>query len=358
MDEQRPKSRSSDTPRLSPDAIASREFARASDGFDEREVRAFLREVADAFAALEAQGDGGTGDGPDGRAEELFAKLRETEDEEPEPPPAAPEVEAPPPVPAVEEALASVPEPEDEPEPIAESAAAEEPEPEPPLSEGDRARASRDLLIASIVPDALRSAKRLLQDEQNLLLDSARRARGRIDANRLLPEPIHHRDAWAALLAPAFDRAYAGGRSAGGRSRRASSAPERVVHELTAAVLAPLRERLKATINAVVAEGPYQSPTELHRAMASAIGARYREWRGAELESRLVDSLAAAFARGAYDGAPSGARLRWVTDAPGRCPDCDDNALEATVKGQSFPTGQTHPPAHPGCRCLVITGGE
>jgi len=38
----------------------------------------------------------------------------------------------------------------------------------------------------------------------------------------------------------------------------------------------------------------------------------------------------------------------------GRCPDADDNALEPTVKGQRFPTGQAYPPAHPGCRCLVV----
>jgi hypothetical protein len=38
----------------------------------------------------------------------------------------------------------------------------------------------------------------------------------------------------------------------------------------------------------------------------------------------------------------------------GKCPDCDDNALEPTVKGSDFPTGQPHPPAHPGCRCLLV----
>ena len=46
--------------------------------------------------------------------------------------------------------------------------------------------------------------------------------------------------------------------------------------------------------------------------------------------------------------------LRWVPADPGRCPDCDDNALEPTLKGATFPTGQQHPPAHPGCRCLLV----
>ena len=46
--------------------------------------------------------------------------------------------------------------------------------------------------------------------------------------------------------------------------------------------------------------------------------------------------------------------LQWVPADPGRCPDCDDNALEPTLKGKAFPTGQPHPPAHPGCRCIVV----
>ena len=45
--------------------------------------------------------------------------------------------------------------------------------------------------------------------------------------------------------------------------------------------------------------------------------------------------------------------LQWIPLAVGRCADCDDNAFEPTVKGEAFPTGQAHPPAHPGCRCLL-----
>jgi DivIVA domain-containing protein len=373
MTTERSESRSSDLSRLTPNEIATRQFTRAADGLDEDEVRAFLREVADAMRALETRVTAsGSGSEPsveseadaDARAEALFARLRDAKDEEPPPapeppPPAAPAPNPEPPIPPVEEALAGGDRPEpasDEPE-EAVVQAADEPDAPGTVGGGDLARAGRDALIASIVPDALRSSKRLLQDEQNLLLDAARRSRGRIDIDRLLPEPVHHRDAWAALLGPGFDRAYGGGRAGTGRTRRGSTAPERVVHELTAAVLAPLRDRLKTAITAVVAEGPYESPAELHRALAGAISARYREWRSSELETRLVDAFAAAFARGAYDGAASGSRLRWVTDAPGRCPDCDDNALETTVKGQAFPTGQNHPPAHPGCRCLVMPVG-
>ena len=108
------------------------------------------------------------------------------------------------------------------------------------------------------------------------------------------------------------------------------------------------------TMDAVVADGPYESTSELHAALGPAISARYREWRARDLDGLLGDLLAAAYARGAFDATPSGARLRWVPAEVGQCPDADDNALEPTVKGQPFPTGQPYPPAHPGCRCLVV----
>jgi hypothetical protein len=216
------------------------------------------------------------------------------------------------------------------------------------------ARRRRAALLDPLVSDVVRASKRLLQDEQNSLLDAIRRTRGRPEPARLLPDPAHQREAWSALLGPGADAAYLGGRSAVGRTGRVTSAPTRVVAELVGVIVNPLRERLGVTIEGVVAEGPYESPQELQRAVGSAIGARYREWRGADLETRVIDVLCAAYARGSFDGVGAATPLRWVPDDPGRCPDCDDNALEPTAKGGVFPTGQTHPPAHPGCRCLVV----
>jgi len=223
-----------------------------------------------------------------------------------------------------------------------------------PERPGDTLRRRRDALLEPLVPEVLRVSKRLLQDEQNSLLDAARRARGRHEPGRLLPEPLRQRESWTALLAPSIDAAYLGGRAAAGKTGRVTSAPARIVVELAALLVSPLRERLTATIESVVAEGPYESPNELQRALGSAIGARYREWRTVDLEDHVVDVLAAAYARGAYDAAAPAAMLQWIPAEPGRCPDCDDNALEPTLKGKAFPTGQQHPPAHPGCRCLVV----
>jgi len=329
------------------DAIAALGADAAPVGLDdEPNPDALARPVADQATDRLVEQD-------DGRVGALFARLRS------DPEPARPESPRPARAPIPKESPAPVTashtvEPEPEPEPEPES----EPEPEPEREDPDTvARRRRSAVLDPLVPDVVRASKRLLQDEQNTLLDAVRRARGRPEPGRLLPDLEHQRDAWVELLGPGVDGAYLGGRAAVGKTGRVTSAPSRVVAELVGLIVRPLRERLTLTIESIVADGPYESPAELQRVAGSAIGARYREWRSADLETRVVDVLSAAYSRGSYDGAGPATPLRWVPDEPGRCPDCDDNSLEPTAKGGVFPTGQTHPPAHPGCRCLVVLAG-
>ena len=77
-------------------------------------------------------------------------------------------------------------------------------------------------------------------------------------------------------------------------------------------------------------------------------------------DQRIADAAAhyvlVAFNRGVAEAAQPGTGARWVVDDGGApCPDCDDNALAGSVPaGEPFPTGDLHPPAHPGCRCLAV----
>lgn len=258
------------------------------------------------------------------------------------------------PPPPIAEPAVSSPTEDDAPPPEASGPPERDADAEPVPSEDDAIRAARDAAIEPLAPDLLRAAKRLLQDEQNLLLDAGRRARKRLEASRLLPDATERAETTAETLAPALDVAYSSGRTVTGKRRTNVHAPERLVKDLATTLVMPLHERLAATIDDVAARGPYASLPEQHRELVSAIGARYREWRSRDLAVHVGDVLAAAYARGAYDATPRGTELRWVPDAPGHCPDCDDNALEPTPKGKPFPTGQSHPPAHPGCRCLVV----
>jgi DivIVA domain-containing protein len=221
---------------------------------------------------------------------------------------------------------------------------------EDPAVDGDPATLARDSALTEIADELVRRGKRSLQDEQNDLLDGLRRQRGKIDTTKVLPALDDQVARWAHVLQPAVDQAYAAGAGTVEGAARGGAAPRALLTELSTSVVSPLRERLTTSLEQIDA----RTPADTEIAIAHSLGARYREWRGEQLEGVLGDTLAVAWSRGVFDAAPDGARLRWVPAVIGKCPDCDDNALEPTVKGSDFPTGQPHPPAHPGCRCLLV----
>ncbi|HXY95086.1 MAG TPA: DivIVA domain-containing protein [Acidimicrobiia bacterium] len=209
---------------------------------------------------------------------------------------------------------------------------------------------SRDETLAPIADDLERRAKRTLQDEQNDVLDGLRRQRGKIDTSKVLPGVDEQLGRWAHVLQPSVEAAYAAGAASAVPGETTPPATRALVSELATTVVTPLRTRLEASLDSIDA----RSPADAEIAIAQRLGARYREWRAQDLETVLGDTLAVAYSRGVYDAAPEGSHLRWVPARVGKCPDCDDNALEPTVRGDDFPTGQPYPPAHPGCRCVLV----
>ena len=107
--------------------------------------------------------------------------------------------------------------------------------------------------------------------------------------------------------------------------------PDDLLREAAETIAFPLRDRIASAIDDVD-DGDTSGLVE-------RIGARYREWKNQQLERALGDVMVAAWSRGVYDGAADGTVLHWIPLAVGRCADCDDNALEPTVKGEAFPTG-------------------
>jgi len=118
--------------------------------------------------------------------------------------------------------------------------------------------------------------------------------------------------------------------------------------ELGAALVEPLRARVLRTIE----DG--NDVDDVTRRLRSL----YREWKGQRVGAAARHYAAAAYARGALEEA-AGTEVRWLVDRTGEpCPDADDNALAGVVRaGDPFPTGDRCPPAHPGCRCLVVPAG-
>jgi DivIVA domain-containing protein len=216
------------------------------------------------------------------------------------------------------------------------------------------ALAARADALAPVAEDLGRRAKRAVQDEQNDVLDGLRRQRGKIDPKKVLPSAEEHLGRWEHVLQPSVEAAYAAGGSTIPANQRSEgekrAVPGELVTDLARAVVTPLRTRLESSLETIDA----RSPADAEIAIAQRLGARYREWRAQDLEDALADALAAAYVRGVYDAAPEGSHLRWIPARVGKCPDCDDNALEPTVRGDAFPTGQPYPPAHPGCRCLLL----
>jgi DivIVA domain-containing protein len=218
---------------------------------------------------------------------------------------------------------------------------------QPDAVTADEWRKRRSKAVDPWMSALLKKAKRRAQDDQNALLDSVRRHKGRPSAQQVLGDAESALDGWSKVLREAYDGAYSAGRTAAGAPGGAAS--DDLVAEAAESVVVPLRERLTVAIDS----GEERDTGGL----VERIGARYREWKNQTLERTLGEVLAAAWSRGVYDAVPDEAILWWVPFEEGRCSDCDDNALEPTVKGKQFPTGQALPPAHPGCKCLLIPAG-
>lgn len=190
-----------------------------------------------------------------------------------------------------------------------------------------------------------RALKRVLADEQNELLDALRRARGAADASVLLPPVDEHEARYRAVGREPLSAAAA----AGAGALDAVDLGE-VLSSLGREVVAVLRPRLELALEAAAGD---------EVAASGPISAAYREWKTARAEPLARHHILAAHAAGAFAAAGDG-QLRWVVDPEEGCsPDCADNALAGpTPKGEPFPTGHAHPPAHAGCRCLVVTSAH
>lgn len=209
----------------------------------------------------------------------------------------------------------------------------------------EAALAQRDTLLDPLDSAIVRAMKRVLRDEQNEVLDRLRQLKGGSPA-QALPSVEDQRATYRAPIAPLLAEAA---KAAGGEVAQATA--EAWADELSETLLVPLRERLDRAF-----EGHDDSTGDASEAEAAeAVRLAYRQCKVSEIDPLVRHHTAAAFSRGVHSSAPDGSSLRWVVDDDGPCPDCDDNALAGpTPKGEEYPTGQPYPPAHPGCRCLLV----
>jgi hypothetical protein len=214
---------------------------------------------------------------------------------------------------------------------------------------------SREFAVVDLEVNLTRRLKRALQDEQNDVLDRLRNLKGAPAAERLLPDEKSQVERYAAAARPLLAEAATAGAlfsdetlGLPGRDAPVDVEVLDLAEECGSGIVSPLRRRLEQAIEA--GAGDDQS------VLVESLGSAYREWKTQRIERLAGDVLSAAFSRGTWQAAPGGARFRWVVeDTEGPCPDCDDDALAGDIpKGEVFPTGQHHPPAHSGCRCLLV----
>ncbi len=237
------------------------------------------------------------------------------------------------------------------PEPTAQPEPTGRPAIDPVTSEN--ALEGRDDLLDNLEAGLTRALKRVLGDEQNAVLDGLRRA-GAAAGPGVLPHPdaqaADYRDAAMPWLQQAA-RAGVGFVSdpqSGTVAETAHPALDAQAHALALDLVAPLRERLS---RALAGGADADDPT----VVAESLRATYRQWKVSQVEECARHHVMAAFSVGAFAATSDFATLQWLVDDDGHCPDCDDNVLAGpTPKGEPYPTGQLHPPAHPGCRCLLV----
>ena len=212
----------------------------------------------------------------------------------------------------------------------------------------------RDADLTPLIVASAKKLKRVLADEQNEVLDALRRREPVRSLSDILPAPAEHLGRYRVAIVDDLLAAANAGASlvTPGRVARikkadaakASAAGEAVLDEW---LIVPLRERLERCV--IDGDGDNAGITKRVRAV-------YREWKTQHIDEQLDDVIRASHGHGVFAALESGVSVEWVADpAHAVCSDCDDNTLGGAVgAGDAFPTGHRFPPAHLGCRCILL----
>ena len=231
----------------------------------------------------------------------------------------------------------------------ADSDSADEVAPGAPAPDDQALLERRDGIVDRSEQTTTRRLKRVLADEQNDVLDRLRRnAKATLDD--LLPPPKEHTARYANAARDDLMAVAKQGASFFGATGTPGAVDD-IADQLGEALAAPLRDRVAASLREAAGDD---------EALADGVRAAYRDWKTHRLGMQARDSVFAAFNRGLYDATEEGTTCRWLIDDGGSpCPDAEDNSLAGLVaKGEPYPTGHCFPPAHPGCRCLLVPSAQ
>ena len=204
-----------------------------------------------------------------------------------------------------------------------------------------------------------RRVKRVLQDDQNELLDGLRTTKVRDTEGLIGSVPVlaaKYAEVMGAFVATVAEA------SAGLYSRYAENVtgdanflsirvdpPAELLESVT-----ELAEELAGEVHGRLDRVLSRHESEDEVSLASNIGAAFRELKTEYVEllaKDLVSSLANCWLLYGTDAKA----VRWQRSTEPGCSDCEDNELAGALQtGSEFPTGILFPPAHIGCGCLLV----
>lgn len=212
----------------------------------------------------------------------------------------------------------------------------------------------RDEALVPVIVTAARKLKRVLADEQNLVLDTLRRREPVQSLDAILPSLDEHVARYADAITDELAASAAAGAAELGahdtptlrRTLAKAGALDAARSVVRTDLVTPLRDRLERS---VIDGGDNDDITRRVRSV-------YREWKTQHIDDQLDDVFRFAFGGGVAVTVEPGTPMRWTIDpSEPACADCEDNSLAGPVAaGEAYPTGHTMAPAHPGCRCLTV----
>jgi cell division septum initiation protein DivIVA len=202
--------------------------------------------------------------------------------------------------------------------------------------------AKRDEVLAPIVVAMSRKLKRVLADEENEVLEYLRGKKNALTIDAMVGEQEVHAKRYGDAIS---DDIMAAAKGAAKSAKVADVIPT-VDVLIGVQLVKPLRDRLAKAIE--------QNGTD-RVAMAKALRGVYRQWKSQHIDEQVDDIACLAYSRGFFAGVKPGTQVCWMVDPNGpECPDAEDNSLAGSIAlGKEFPTGNLHPLAHAGCRCLL-----
>ncbi len=228
-----------------------------------------------------------------------------------------------------------------------------------PGVERDASMDERDKLLLPVEKQLSKALRRLASDEQNEVLDYLRRIKtSRPDFAKVLESSDRVLTKFADSLLDDFTQAVAAGSefwaAVSGVTAGSLFSEDDQIEECLRSNLEQFLEIHRAHLERSFRDGDEAGLENNER--AERIRATYRDWRSGSLTELAGDLAIAGFTQGERLAAGPGTQWCWAVDHGGLpCADGEDNALEGAIAcGDPFPTGDITPPAHPGCRCILL----